>query len=219
MTVLVIGDTHIPFEHKKYFDFIREQRDLWKADKIIHIGDVIDNHAISFHESDPDGLSSGAELGKTQKKIKKWYNEFPDMNICIGNHDCLPFRQARNKGISRLYMKAHNDLLETHSWEWELCYEIDNVLYKHGTGKNGKYAHIHWATQTRMSTVTGHAHSGAGVQYLASKKDLIFGMNVGCGIDDKSYAMEYGREFAVRPTLGCGVVLDGERAFFVPMKI
>ena len=49
---------------------------------------------------------------------------------------------------------------------------------------------------------------------------MIFGMNVGCGIDIDAYAMEYSRPFPKRPTLGCGVVLDGGRvAIFVLMPL
>ena len=80
----------------------------------------------------------------------------------------------------------------------------------------------HFCTHPRyysIHTVIGHVHSSAGVQYLASKRDLIFGMNVGCGIDIKSYAMAYGKNFANRPVLGCGVVQGGQDASFVPMLI
>jgi hypothetical protein len=48
---------------------------------------------------------------------------------------------------------------------------------------------------------------------------MIFGLNVGCGIDIDSYAMEYGRPFSKRPTLGCGVVIGGQAGLFVPMPL
>ena len=70
----------------------------------------------------------------------------------------------------------------------------------------------------RQSTVIGHVHSWGGVQYTSGPKDTIFGMNVGCGIDETSYAMAYSKPFRYRPTLGCGVVLgDGSHAMFIPM--
>ena len=45
----------------------------------------------------------------------------------------------------------------------------------------------------------------------------VFGLNVGCGIDDEAYAFVYGKHSRNRVTLGCGVVFGPEQAIFVPM--
>jgi len=69
-------------------------------------------------------------------------------------------------------------------------------------------------------TVVGHSHSFGGVSYLASRNDIIFGLNVGCGIDVDHMAFSYGKNFPKKPTLGCGVVLDqGRTGIFVPMDL
>lgn len=220
MKVLILGDLHAPFIHTKYFDFIRRMRDYFKCDKVISIGDIVDQHAINYHEHDPDGKSSGDEIEMTKKCLQKWYKEFPKLQIMKGNHDNLPSRKLKTHGLSQKYLRSLNDVFEMpKSWTWHDEIVIEKVLYMHGSGKWGKYCHISWATENRMSTVIGHAHSGGGVQYLASKRDIIFGLNVGCGIDIKSYAMAYGKNFARRPTIGCGVVLDGITAIFLPMKM
>ena len=68
----------------------------------------------------------------------------------------------------------------------------------------------------------GHSHSFAGVCYMASRNDMIFGMNVGCGIDNvDAYAFAYGTHFPKKPTrISCGIVLDGgETAVVVPMDV
>ena len=44
-------------------------------------------------------------------------------------------------------------------------------------------------------------------------------MQVGCGIDVKAAAMDYGKKFNQKPILGCGVVVDGELAVFEPMSV
>ena len=81
-------------------------------------------------------------------------------------------------------------------------------------------AHKNRAISNRQSTVIGHCHSFGGVNYMASRNDLIFGMNVGCGIDVDAMAFSYGKNFPKKPTLGCGVVLDGGRtAIFIPMDL
>lgn len=218
--VLAIGDPHEPFAHAKYLDFVRQVYDEFGCDTVVFIGDVGDNHATSYHEHNPNGLSAGQELAKLQKKLKRWAEIFPTAYVCIGNHDEILFRKAVTHGLPNAAFKGLNEIYGTpDTWKWGLSWEIDNVLYQHGTGSSGENAHKTRALKNRQSTVIGHVHSHGGVSYMASDKDLIFGMNVGCGIDIKSYAMLYGRDFANRPTLGCGVVLSGKHAFFIPMDL
>jgi hypothetical protein len=66
----------------------------------------------------------------------------------------------------------------------------------------------------------GHIHTAGGVKFHASPKDIIWGLQVGCGIDRKSYAFQYGRDFKDKPILGCGVVLENGRVpVFEPMEL
>ena len=57
--VLIISDTHIPYHVKELIPFLRELKKIVKPDKVIHIGDELDKHAMSFHDSDPDLTSAG----------------------------------------------------------------------------------------------------------------------------------------------------------------
>jgi len=219
--VMIIGDTHIPFEHPRYFDFIRQTYDEFQCDTMVHIGDVVDNHAISYHEHNPDGMSPGDELKQAIKTLEtKWYKHFPNVKVCMGNHDELIYRKAMTHGLPKAAFRSLNEILQAPAgWIWNFSHEIDHVLYQHGTGTSGKTAHATRSMNNRQSTVIGHIHSHGGVAYVASNKDLIFGLNVGCGIRPTAYAMTYGRDFVNRPTLGCGIVLDGKHAFFIPMDL
>jgi len=217
--VLVIGDTHIPFVHKDYLSFCKKVYRDYNCKTIVHIGDVCDNHAISYHEHDPDGYSPGEEMQEALTILHKWYKTFEHVIVCIGNHDALPFRKAFTHGLSKDVMKTYEEIWQCpKGWLWTPDYEINNVKYTHGTG--GKYNYANMATNERQSIVCGHTHSNGGVTYLASNNSLIFGLNAGCGIDPKAYSMEYGKDFPRRPTLGCGVVLEnGRTAQFLPMKM
>ena len=73
-SVLVISDTHFPYQHKDTVDFLKEIKSKYKPDRIIHIGDELDYHAISFHPTDPNLLSPSDEL-----RIA-----IEEMNLCIG---------------------------------------------------------------------------------------------------------------------------------------
>lgn len=218
--VLIIGDRHSPFTHKKYFDFIRQTRDEFQCDTIVDIGDMLDGHSWSYHEHNPNGMSAGHELDAARKDHEKWFKEFPNAFCCYGNHDELIMRKARTHGLPQdLFHQIKDVLMAPSGWHWAFKWEIDGVCYMHGTGKSGQNAHVQWATANRQSTVIGHAHSGLGVNYMASEKDLIFGMNVGTGMNIKTYAAEYGKDFSKRPTLGCGVVIGGKLAIAIPMDL
>ena len=93
--VLVIGDTHIPFEHRNYLEFCREIQTRCKCATVVHIGDLVDNHSISYHEHDPDGWSPRHEMEETDKHLIPWFKAFPRLKLCRGNHDCLVDRKGK----------------------------------------------------------------------------------------------------------------------------
>jgi len=188
------------------------------VDQVIHIGDIVDNHALSYHESDQDGFSAGHEYERAMQRMKEWYRMFPDVKVCIGNHDALPLRKAKTHGIPRQMLKEIGDIWQApKGWEFDWSYDIEGVRYQHGTGFSGKYAHSTAAERNRQNTVIGHVHAVFGVNYLASDKDLIWGMAVGCGVDVDAYAFEYGKYFPRKPIIGCGIVIDGRVALPIPM--
>ena len=53
MRVGIIGDTHLPYELEGYLEFCQESFEAWDVDTIVHIGDMFDNHSLSFHDSEP----------------------------------------------------------------------------------------------------------------------------------------------------------------------
>jgi predicted phosphodiesterase len=220
MRVGIIGDTHEPFTHPDYRNFCYKTFEQFKVTKIVHIGDEVDNHALSYHEHNPNGDSAEAEAEKAMKAMEKWYKTFPNVDVIVGNHSALPHRQATTAGIPKRFMKAYEDVWEApKGWKWHTDIDIDHVKYIHGIGSSGQLGAITRAIRSRQSTVIGHIHSFGGVSYQASDTDLIFGLNVGCGIDTRSYAFEYGKPFVNKPTLGCGIVIDGFRGIFYPMNL
>ena len=69
--VLVISDLHIPYHHKDSFKFLEEVKKQFRPDTVINIGDLLDFHAISFHEHNPDLPSIGDELTVAKSYIKE----------------------------------------------------------------------------------------------------------------------------------------------------
>jgi len=217
--VLVIGDLHEPFTREGYLGFCAQTGLAFGASEVVFIGDIVDNHALSYHDHDPCGMSPGDELSRAREALKKWAAVFPKARVCIGNHDARIHIRAHKSGLPGNILKTLGEIYGTPGWDYQLRHELDGVLYLHGTRYSGMTAHRRIAMENRQSTVIGHIHAHAGVCYLASPMDLIFGMNVGCGVDEHTYAMEYGKDFQIKPVLGCGIVYDKKEAHFIPMDL
>ena len=218
--VLVISDTHEPFCREGYLEHCIKVSREFSCGTIIHAGDEVDNCAISDFEHDPDGLSPGNEYKEALKMMKKWYKIFPIVGVCIGNHSARIFRKARASGLSANFIKPYQEIWEApKTWKWADSWDYLGVHYTHGTGLSGKTAALKLAMQYRQNCVIGHIHSEAGINYSASKKDLIWGMNVGGALDDTSYAAAYSKDMLNKSIVGCGVVINGELPLFIPMKL
>lgn len=201
--VLIVGDLHVPFERTGYFEFCKNIYIKYNCNKVIFIGDLIDNHFSSFHDTDPDGHSAGEELRLAKLSIAKWYKTFPKAKVCLGNHDNIPIRKAFNTGVSTAWIKSVGEVLDTPDWEYEEEFILDNILYTHGIGRKA-FARMQ---ADLTSVVQGHYHSESYIQYSVGRSYKLFAMQVGCGIDDKSYAMAYGKHFN-KMHINCGVVLE-----------
>ena len=203
--VLVIGDLHTPFEHKGYLNFCKQIYKKYNCDKVVFIGDIIDNHVGSFHDTDVDGHSGGKELMLAKKSIADYHREFPNSLVCLGNHDILPNRKAFSSGVSKHWIKPIGEVLITPTWTYADHFIIDGVKYTHGTGRQSRQR----SQQDMISNVQGHFHAQSYIEnYVGADGTRRFAMQIGCGINVEEYAFAYGKNFA-KPHLNCGVVIDG----------
>ncbi len=201
--ILVIGDLHEPFCLDGYLDWCLEQYEAFNCNQVIFIGDIIDAHGFSYHEPDPDGMSSGLELETAIKKIAKWYEAFPYADVMIGNHDRMASRKAMSGGIPAAWIRSYNEVLNTPNWNWAESVIYDDVLYEHGEGGQAAAK----AKNNLMSSVCGHTHTLAYTQWFVGKRFKVFGMQVGCGVDSTTYAAAYAKNFK-KQAIGCSVVLN-----------
>jgi metallophosphoesterase superfamily enzyme len=203
--VLAIGDIHAPFDLDSYFDFCCGVYEQYKCDKVVFIGDVVDNHYSSYHEADPDGMCAGRELDLAIDRLGRWYRKFPDAEIIIGNHDRIVARKAQTAGVGGRWIRGYTETLETPDWNFSERVVIDGVQYIHGEGGTARTK----SRKDMMSTVQGHLHTQAYTEWTVGAKYKIFGCQVGCGINHESYAMSYAKNFG-KPAIGCAVVLNGK---------
>jgi hypothetical protein len=213
--VLVIGDLHEPFSLTGYLEFCRDQQEKFNCGSVVFIGDVIDNHFSSYHETETEAMGADEELDFAIEKIASWYKVFPEAYVCIGNHDRMAYRKAKTAGVSSKWVRGYSEVLSTPGWDFIEEVEINGVNYNHGEGGTAK-------TKMRnelQSQVQGHLHSQAYVEYAVGKKFKIFGVQVGCGIDMTAYAMAYGRNYK-KSVISCAVILDkGTLPILLPMNL
>ena len=207
--VLAIGDIHAPVAHPGYLAFCRDLRDQHKCDHVVSIGDVIDWHAISFHTRHPEAPGPKDEYELALGHVARWNRAFPKATVTIGNHDERIVRVAEEAGIPQQFIRDYPEIWRTPKWAWVNEAVIDDVYYFHGTGTGGIHPAFNSMGKMLMSVVQGHIHSAAGIKWLANPTRRVFGMDTGCGIDDKAYAFAYGKNQKVRSMISAGVVLDG----------
>lgn len=218
-TVLVISDTQEPFGHQDAIPFLKWVKSKYKPNKIIHVGDEIDLHALSDYDHDPDGYSAGHELEAALQRMKLYYALFPEVQACRSNHTDRPLRRAFKAGIPKAFLKEYHEFMRApKGWVWADKHEIDGVVYEHGEGFTGHMGALNCAMKNGAPTVIGHIHSHAGILYSANAKQIIYGFNVGCLIDKDAYAFRYGKNLRHKPLLGVGIVEKGIPVW-VPMLL
>jgi len=221
--VLVIGDTHCPAMLPAYVDFLTATYDRFGCDRVVHIGDVVDWAAISYHRTPLTESTPEQEYEQAKSQVAELYAAFPRAQVTLGNHGALPWRRAEDVGIFADMLKDPATMWDTPGWEWLPRYadlEIDGVMYRHGDkALGGKHAAFRNAQAEFRSVVQGHFHAQLGVWYHANQAMRVFGMQTGCGVDAKSAAMAYGLVYSQKPLVGCGVVIDGVDAHAVPMDL
>lgn len=218
MVIGIIGDLHAPFTHKGYIHFLKDTFEQWGVNTIIYIGDIVDNHAISRHQTETSAKGAEREYQMAYDVIQEYVKAFPKARVCLGNHDDIPNRQAATLGLPTVFMNQFKSL-----WGLPEDYQIanhfiiDDVLYHHGLGASGQNGAINKALNERMSVVQGHQHSSFQLEYRANQKDIIFGISCGCGVDNSAYAFNYGKYAIKKPILGTAIIKSSSEAYIVPM--
>ena len=204
-----------------YISFLKKIYKKHKCNRVVHIGDLVDWNSISYHEKDPSHPSAAEEYKKAFKQVRKLHRAFPKVDHLIGNHDCLPSRKAQTIGLPEEVLKDFQTLWDLSGWTVHPRFHdlvIDDVIYRHGDKEKGGQMAAYKNSQAQFSSlVQGHLHAQAGVVYHANGKDCVFGMQTGCGCDHDHPAMHYGRVYAAKPIVGCGVVYSSKLAFTEPM--
>lgn len=209
--ILIAADTQNPFEHQDYLDFLKYVSVKYRCDTFVHVGDETDQHCLGNYDNDPDGYSAGHELLAAIEHLKPYYKAFPVMKLCTSNHSARIIKRAFKSGIPQGYLRNFKEAIGApKGWQWADYWEIDNILFIHGLGYSGSIGALNAAKDKFKSCVIGHLHADAGILYFSNGKEVIWGMNVGSGIDANAYAFRYGKDCRKKPIISCGVIVNGQ---------
>ena len=209
---------HLPWAHPDTLEFFQAIKEEYEPDQVISVGDELDKHAMSFHDSDPDLLSAGSELELAIEMLQPIYELFPKVELVESNHGSMVYRKGKHHGIPRKYLRDYGEVIEApEGWRWHDNLYIDlpnkqQLFITHGIKKNG----LKLAQSMGCNVIQGHYHTEFNIQYASSPTQLYWSMQVGCMIDDKSLAFHYNKTTAIRPIIGCGIVLNGQ-PMLIPM--
>lgn len=214
--ILFISDMHIPYHHKDLIKFLKYLKKKYNPTRIICLGDELDKHAMSFHDSDPDLMSAGDELRASLPIIAEIKALFPVMDLIDSNHGSMVHRKAKHHGIPRAYIRSYNEVLGVDDgWTWhpELVIELpaterlpaQKVYIHHGKSADA----VKTSQAMSMSHVCGHFHESFGIKYWANPNGLFFAVNAGCLIDRKAYAFAYANNNLKSAIIGTVLIIDG----------
>lgn len=209
-TILVISDYHAPYQHPDAQRFLAACKKKFNPTDVVCIGDEIDAHAMSFHDSDPDLDSAGVELEKAIKALEPLYKLFPKCTVIESNHGSMVLRKALVAGMPKKVLRSYNEILDApKGWKWVFDVKIQTALgpiyFCHG--KSGAAGRL--ASQYGMSTIQGHYHEKSQITYISTPERLMFDCHTGCLANDKSLALGYNKINPKRPIVSIVVVVDG----------
>jgi hypothetical protein len=219
-TVMIIPDLHEPYSHPDSHKFLKAVYDEYNPDIGICLGDEVDHHAISFHDSDSSLPSADAELDQAIIMLQEGLHRlFQKLYLLESNHGSLAFRKMKHHGLPIRMLKPLNELYETPLWEWHhdilLLTNLGPIYICHG--KAAAYGKL--AKEMGCSAIQGHYHGKFEITWHRTATGSRFNCFSGCLVDEKSMAMAYGKNHLPKPILGCTIIDKNGIPKLIKMKL
>lgn len=221
-SILVIPDQHAPYQHEDALPFLKEVAKAFQPDLVVNLGDELDYHAMSFHDSDPNLDSAGVELEKGKAWLAKLAKLFPVQLVCDSNHGSMHYRKAKAHGLPVQLLRTYREIIFPDGggdgWEWAESWTVNTpagpVMFKHQPSGGILIDAAH----NRCNLMVGHHHGNFSVEYSSSPSTLYWGCYSGCLIDKNAMAFAYGKHSLRRPIIGATVILNG-LPMLIPMRL
>lgn len=210
--ILAYSCLHFPFQDRHTFDFLADLKREYEFDRVIDLGDTLDQYCFSRYPKDPKGLSINEEIKKARKAVAILSSIFPKVEVMQSNHCERLYSKATLSGIPREFMRPYRELIGApDGWRWhkDLTLTIDktreHTYFCHERGNSP----INLAKSIGMNVVHGHIHNSMGIQYFANPLKTMFAATTGCLISDKGCPFSYNKANLYRPMKGALIIIDG----------
>ena len=192
----------------------------FSPDRVICLGDEVDFHALSYHESDPDLNSAGPELEKAIRFLKPIFEMFPRVDLLESNHGSLIYRKAKTAGIPKRALRGYRETLEAPvGWIWHFDLRIRM--------SNGQWLYLHHGKSSQAGALSkaegccsaqGHYHTKFHITYWRNSQGLYWDLHCGYLGDHDSLAFAYDKVNLPKGIVGAAIILDGH-PLLIPMKL
>lgn len=212
--IVTISDLHVPYQHPDAIKFLEALKQRYNPKMVVCLGDMLDFHALSYHEADPDLLSAGDELRASEDSVRDIETIYPKMHVIDSNHGALPQRKAKSAGMPKKLLKTYREIYGLRGKGWTFVRDLTietaskylpDIHFTHGIKRDV----LSTAAKRGQRIVSGHFHESFRIQYLANPNSLIWGVNAGCLVDHNSLAMAYGANNENKPIIGTCVIVRG----------
>jgi hypothetical protein len=217
---------HLPFEHPRAIEFLVATKELYQIpdENVICLGDLLDLYHFSRYPKDPNHpVTPQQEIELAREKVKELSRAFPVLKICEANHESRIWKKAIEAQLPSDVVRSIKEIFNyPKQWEINECYLIDTrspFLCLHGDGNGiSSITLTNNPRQFGVSVAFGHFHSLASIMHMSTQTLRVWSFNVGCLVDETSFAFAYGNKSKFRPSIGCGVVLgEGTSPQWIPL--
>jgi predicted phosphodiesterase len=212
--ILAFTDLHLPYQHPEAINFLYQVKKRFKPDRVVCTGDIVDGYNANQYLKDPNhDHTAHQELQAVLEEIELLGQVFPDMLLCMGNHDARHGSAATRAGLASHYLKPFKKVFGMpKGWKVSDTHTLTvgnndrtKIMFKHYSGANS----LTEAERAGVCYAQGHAHKKCNIQWSSNGKRLIWGMNIPSLISDTGCPYKYDKLSNHRPVRGCSMIIDG----------
>ena len=163
--VLIVPDTHAPYEDKKAWALMIRAAKVFKPDSVVLLGDFADFYSVSSHSKDPNRANQmDKEVAHTIKLLKELKTlKAKEYVFIAGNHENRLERYLQDSAPELHNLISIPKLLQLkelgfHYVPYKQFYKIGKLHLTHDVDNAGRYAFFKALDVFQRNIVCGHTH-------------------------------------------------------------
>lgn len=163
--ILIVPDAHHPYHDRKAWGLMLKAGRVFRPDRVVCLGDLVDFYAVSFHPKDPNrkrnlefeiqagckALDDMASLGASR------------LDYVLGNHEDRLNRYLTSNAPELYNLVRLEEAMGLERRGWKVTQYRDHLTvgkmhFTHETGDAGMYAHVRARAAFSANACIGHTH-------------------------------------------------------------